>query len=365
MSNQIYQTANSIDRVRFLSASAKSNEIIGIQAMRYFAALAVLVDHLIVAMCEVGKLSDSWLPFAYKLGDVGVFLFFGISGFVMVLTNRDKFQNKGAPAKFFSRRLVRIWPMYFLATIVVFGMKYGSDAVYSVGNLFKSLAFIPYVGSDGLYRPILGKGWTLNYEMFFYVIFAICLSLRKSFGLSAACVTLIVLGVSTDIAGGMLWEFYANSIVLYFLVGIVLGYAIKDVQLPWKFSYHAVSAIGIAALLFLLLVYLNVVLDVSWGKQILMLLLVLACLYCVCFSETKFQSSVATRLVSLLGDASYCLYLFHGFFFFALKPLLKSFDNAAIIGILPIIIVAVTFGCVVIHLYVEKPITKLALKLVK
>lgn len=345
--------------------SVKPNEIVGLQFMRYLAALAVLVDHLIVAICDSGALSKSWLPFAYKLGDVGVFLFFAISGFVMVLSNRDKFQVRYNSIDFFVRRLIRIWPMYFVATIVVFGMKYGTDPSVTFENLLKSLSFIPYVDANDLYRPILGKGWTLNYEMFFYVIFAACLALPKRAGLLAAGFVLLMLGICEGTGSGTLWRFYANGIVLYFLVGIALAYIVRETQVKWAHSRRAEIAMISGVLLFVLLLYLNIVVQPSIALQGLMLLLTFGSLYCVCFSDSTFASPRFTSLISLLGDSSYCLYLFHGFFFFALKPILKHSGAAALMISLPLIVILVTAACILIHLCLEKPVNRIMLNAYK
>jgi exopolysaccharide production protein ExoZ len=162
--------------------TGSQNEIIGVQAMRFTAALSVVVDHYVIHLCEQGVFPQSWLPFSYRLGSLGVFLFFAISGFVMVLSNRNKFQVWRSSIDFVIRRIIRIWPMYFLATILVVAIKH-SDPLNSIQNILKSLAFVPYISEVGLYRPVLGKGWTLNYEMFFYAVFAVCLNFPRNRGL--------------------------------------------------------------------------------------------------------------------------------------------------------------------------------------
>src|SRR5438067_1692335 len=129
-------------RLTLQRANANHNEVIGLQYVRFMAALAVLVDHLMVSLAESGRLAEGWLPFAYNLGNIGVYLFFGISGFVMVLTNRTKFQAPSSSRDFLIRRVIRIWPMYCIATLVVFAMKHSIDPMLTAGNLAKSLSFI-------------------------------------------------------------------------------------------------------------------------------------------------------------------------------------------------------------------------------
>ena len=341
---------------RSFASSTQQNEIIGIQCMRYFAALAVLVDHLVVSMCANGKLPPTLLPFAYKLGDAGVFLFFAISGFVMVLTNRDRFHSPRASLDFFLRRLIRIWPMYFIATLIVFVLKYGSDPSNNFENLFKSLAFIPYSANAELYRPILGKGWTLNYEIFFYAIFAFCLALPKRKGLILAGAILLALGLSDGLFSHHLVRFYADDIVLYFLVGLLVGALTSGTKVDWFRFKSAGAAVSIAMTIFILLFTLNTILRDGWIKNLLLLVGTFLCLFTVCFKETKFRSKKFAKIMAISGDASYCLYLFHGFFFFGLQAVFVRVPSGGIFIIMAITVAVVSIGCTLIHLLCEKPI---------
>jgi peptidoglycan/LPS O-acetylase OafA/YrhL len=70
------------------------------------------------------------------------------------------------------------------------------------------------------------------------------------------------------------------------------------------------------------------------------------------------RSQSCRRFVSMLGDASYCLYLFHGFFFVALFPLLKHAKAAPLLMLVALMIVVVSSGCVLIHLFIEKPLNR-------
>jgi exopolysaccharide production protein ExoZ len=341
---------------RHLKSSTQQNEIIGIQCMRYFAALAVLLDHLVVSFCESGKLPSSFLPYAYKLGDAGVFLFFAISGFVMVLTNRKHFHCSGAWLDFFLRRLIRIWPMYFAATIIVFLLKYGSDPANSFENLLKSLVFIPYISDSNLYRPILGKGWTLNYEMFFYLIFSISLAFPKRKGLALAGLILLALGFSEGSSNNVYWRFYANDIVLYFFVGLLVGVLTNETKIAWPRYQSAEMAVATAMALFLMLFTLNVFQVDGWLKNLVLLFGTFVCLFLVCFPNTKFRSIKLGQLMSILGDSSYCLYLFHGFFFFGLRPVFAHMPVWSFFIVAIIIVLLVSIGCVCIHLFCEKPV---------
>jgi exopolysaccharide production protein ExoZ len=340
------------------------NEIIGIQAIRFVAALSVLVDHYVIHLCKQGALPQSWLPLAYRLGALGVFVFFAISGFVMVLSNRNKFQVQGSPFDFFFRRVLRIWPMYFLATVLVFAMKH-TDPLNNIQNMLKSLAFIPYIGEEGLYRPVLGKGWTLNYEMFFYGVFALCLSFPKKIGLGLACAVLVVMAVAGGASDNLVWKFYANNIVLFFLVGVAVGYMVTEIRIRWPHSRNAGTAIVLAVIVFVAMMFTGRVSGNAAMHASITLLGVFVCLYLVCFADSRFRNPALAAAVATLGDASYCLYLFHGFVLAAFRIGLGQISDAHPIMLLPVVVVAAVAFCVLIHLYAEKPLNAFLVKAYK
>lgn len=336
-------------------------EIIGIQAMRYIAALAVLLDHLIIRLCEGGAAPASWLPMAHRMGAIGVYVFFAISGFVMVLTNREKFQASNSSFDFFARRIIRIWPMYLIATMVVFGARHGGDPLYGFDNLAKSLAFIPYLGEDNLYRPVLGKGWTLNYEMFFYAIFALCLCFPKKIGLSLAGVALVALASAGVVEGGVYWNFYTDSIVLFFLIGMVLAVLTTDTRLRLPHFSSASLAVAAGAGAFVLAIFSGRVSSNETVRQIAMFACVSLCLYVVCFATSRFRSVRLARWVAVLGDSSYVLYLFHGFVMVAMLAVLNKVIQLPPMVLIALVCVVVSVVCVLIHLFLEMPVNRFLL----
>jgi peptidoglycan/LPS O-acetylase OafA/YrhL len=130
---------------------ASVGTIKNIQALRAIAALSVVLYHIDI----IG------------IGSSGVDIFFVISGFVIAKSG----SNVDA-VQFYSRRLFRIVPIYWIGTILVFGIAIVAPHLLKhtdadLADLIRSLIFIPYLKSSGLAQPVLFLGWTLNYEMFF------------------------------------------------------------------------------------------------------------------------------------------------------------------------------------------------------
>jgi exopolysaccharide production protein ExoZ len=173
----------------------KNPSIEFIQAFRGIAALIVVLWHGSRFVAPYG----SWIGEALfgQGSNMGVDLFFLISGFVMVITSKP-----GQVREFSVRRLTRIVPVYFVMTFAyVFllqgGLRYFEDYKTLI-LLGHSLTFIPESGGmpPTFAFPTLVVGWTLNYEMYFYLIFGISLlfgRLRWAFLFAYFALTLIAI----------------------------------------------------------------------------------------------------------------------------------------------------------------------------
>ena len=143
-----------------------SNKLEGIQILRGYAAMLVVVTHL----WSVGVISST-LRFS-RIGGLGVDIFFVISGFIMCYSLKDRVLASDS-VQFLKKRVFRVYPIYLLV-LIPFLIQYLSqakapvDPLLIIGNLLLSPSFL---GSPE-YRMLVGPAWTLTYELFFYVLFA-------------------------------------------------------------------------------------------------------------------------------------------------------------------------------------------------
>ncbi|MBA3897949.1 MAG: acyltransferase, partial [Sphingomonadaceae bacterium] len=155
------------------------------------------------------------------VGSFGVDIFFVLSGFIIAhVTARD-------PRGFAAKRLIRVLPLYWLATLAVFAAARAAPALFAATdpswlNLARSLLFIPYARPDGVVQPLLFLGWTLNYELLFYAIFALALAVggtRASLVAVALLVALTMVGLAIppDLTA---LHFWTRPILLEFALGI-------------------------------------------------------------------------------------------------------------------------------------------------
>ena len=121
--------------------------------------------------------------------------FFTISGFIMVRSTAPENEVTETMTGFLAKRIVRVVPLYWLSTIVYFTLSKLHGSLNTNIYLLKSFLFLPYLrpGSTDM-RPIVGQGWTLNYEMFFYVVFGLCLFAPRKLGAAMVLVGMVCTG---------------------------------------------------------------------------------------------------------------------------------------------------------------------------
>ncbi len=172
-----------MSQIGSMSKIGSMSQIGSIQALRAGAALVVTFGHLEHEAATLpAAVASGFAPVLLDLTGAGVDLFFIISGFVMVHASRDLFGRSGAAPLFLARRLARIVPLYWMVTtlflLTMLAAHVLSSAVPTAGEVVQSYLFVPYsprVG--GPMQPVYKLGWTLNYEMFFYLVFSVVLML--------------------------------------------------------------------------------------------------------------------------------------------------------------------------------------------
>ncbi len=241
-------------------------------------------------------------------------------------------------------------------------------------DYLRSILFIPYYTSanlDGhwmapLVRPEVGQGWTLNYEVFFYAIFGVCLFLPSRLRVRCMvliCVTLSIIGAIAHPTGAIL-STYTDPLLLEFIFGVLLGhfYARHLRDSPtFKETQSGGASVG-AALVILALLTLVAQNFSEWGlfRTITFGLPALALVAGALLLE---RSGYVPRLdfLLLLGNASYTLYLMHLFVLGILRRVWQHYFRVDRLGSHIGFILSSAFICeiaaVLVFLYAEKPVT--------
>ncbi len=279
------------------------------QALRAVAALYVVLFHSTVLWHD--KFAPRLVP--WENGNAGVDLFFVISGFIMVLSSRRLLGRKNAWWRFMELRLIRVVPLYWLVTLAKLAAVVAVPALAlhthpTTWNTIASLLFIPARDAVGVIRPPLDAGWTLSFEMLFYLVFASALLLRLAplkivAPVMALLAALSFLRTSTAPAITVL----ASPIVLEFVFGALAGQAF--LSRSWhKFSSPWMIALSATGLLCLTLLPA----DGIWHRTLIWGLAATAALAGAVLAE-RWLDPFIPRLFERIGESSYSLYLTHGF----------------------------------------------------
>ena len=322
-------------------------KINNLQALRAFAAVAVVIFH-----------TGFVFPHLRPVGSFGVEIFFVISGYIMARICETN------PSFFLRRRLIRIVPPYWAMTILLFFValrfpQWMGATRASGTELWKSLFFIPYYKSNGLLRPLLFVGWSLNYEMFFYLAISLGLLLvpRRPL-LFASGVVLAVTALCHPFPDhGPLVQFYGSPLGVEFVLGIVAYEIARRVSPEQAFRIRRYSLVGLVISTLGLVGFQALVgPGLTFGWEIVEAMAMSVVLTANLLSQGGWDTDLAW--VVLIGDASYILYLVHPYCEYLLsRVLLRRFPLLDITHSLGMI-VAVTSSILVsilIHLKIERP----------
>jgi peptidoglycan/LPS O-acetylase OafA/YrhL len=299
-----------------------------VQALRALAALSVAFVH--IAHDDINNGGDPAGIFKaitkFFPWDAGVDIFFVISGFVIVHASANLFATSTGPRLFLRRRLTRIVPLYWVMTTAFLAVLLLSHAQIhaAIGGpayLAASYLFIPWPRPDGVIQPALGLGWTLNYEMFFYAVFAPFLLLTRNRAVISAGIALCVFsafGPSLAAINPQLAT-WSNPIILEFVFGMEIALiASRGITLPFAARLLLVAAALLA---------LHLHADGAGSRPLIYGLPAAALVAAAALAPPPQHLNRAETWLIRLGDASYALYLVHPFVMRFLSVLWHKFHG--------------------------------------
>jgi exopolysaccharide production protein ExoZ len=342
-------------------------KLVPIQVLRAAAALAVAILH---AQYEAGLLAAtsgrSFRAFDLLPWEAGVDVFFVISGFVMVFASQRMFGRGWGGAEpvvqvFLARRIARVVPLYWLATTLYLLLAVTSPGIVSVapsvGFVVASYAFWPAARPDGLVQPLYSLGWTLNFEMFFYLLFALTLPWPRRMAVLVVSTALAVLvAIVAGKAMPLPLSFWGDPIVLEFVLGMALGLARTEGLLLAPLARLVLGGLGLA---------LFALVEAGFGStlpRVLVFGLPAGCLVAACGlgrEHALAEETRLTRIAAVVGDASYALYLTHPFVIRGLRRLIEVAKLDIAVGPWPFValgLVAALAASIGVHLLIERPV---------
>lgn len=280
-----------------------------LQYIRAIAALLVVYFHAILQLEKLNP--DAWIT-DYLFGKSGVDLFFVLSGFVMWITTSDKPQTV---ADFWWKRVRRVVPLYwavtlaaaFVALIVPQILK---STQFDIPHILASLAFLPWINPSDpageMIAPLLVPGWTLNYEMYFYLLFGLCLLVPVRHRILAITALIGLIFLAANLAPeSTAARFYGDTVIFEFVAGVILGRIYKS-----GIAFSAPTVVLALALGFAVLVFNDYR---AFDLPRLITIGIPAAFIIFFATAIRIPDLKAWRWLRILGDASYSIYLTHIF----------------------------------------------------
>ena len=313
-----------------------------LQLLRAFAAINVVYLHVLIGGESYGKPSIVF-PYVGGWGANGVDIFFVISGFVMIYTHSI---NPKTILNFYKSRILRIVPIYWLITgfiilIYFFFPNIFRSLIIDIKSSISSFLFVSQLINNS--HPIINLGWTLEWEMLFYLIFGVALYFKT---LNRIIISIFLMMIFIILISEKLY-------FLEFFLGVISGYLYIKFKKINQYTGLIILVLGILALL--MSVNPNSNLNdydrfLIWGLPAS--LIVIGAIY---------SKQVKNKFFLYLGDASYSIYLLQMLtipgFYKIITHLNINIDNTFLSIIC--LFSSITFGCI-FYSYVEKK-----LKLVK
>ncbi len=303
-----------------MTISTPPTRLDSVRALRGVAAILVVVFHIFELQrlwMSANAPGEAVVAGPWAQGYAGVDLFFVISGFIMVYITAEAAGGARETAAFLKRRAIRIFPLWWVFCAILmlyytaqFGAPVPDDFNGSnpAGYLLKSVFLIPQSA-----EPILGLGWTLIHEIWFYLVFALILWLFPKYKLAALLIwAAIVFVLAATVPAGVQAANYpklaASYLSLEFIAGGLSGWLItRRIYIAPKLIFAA----GIIASVAALCLYTDKdFTQLLWGRVAVFTLPFCAVIYGAVAME-KTEGFRAPKSVLWLGDVSYSLYLSH------------------------------------------------------
>ena len=321
-----------------------ANRLHALDYVRGLAATAIMGYHY-TSWSYAAPGADEFLG---RVGLYGVAIFYILSGLTLyhVYAARLKL-NSGGLLSFAKKRILRIFPLLWLVTLITIGLKSidynGYDLLLNLSGAFGFLKWDAYYATGV---------WSIGNELVFYAMFPFFIWAARKSWIVLAFLTLITFGCFTYFATSVLtpsanlstqWRDYINPLnqAFLFAAGIVLGYIFKHRDLN-----KAVTGglIGFGLLAFIFLPSGQEQIGIVSGAPRVAFTSICAA---ICLGAYKVSGQIKGLLgwaLTMLGEASYSIYLLHPLVYFVVKRTLAHLPIGTLSSSPPLLIIVSVIG---------------------
>ena len=295
-----------------------------IDAVRGIAVLMVLFVHTLNFLDTTNL--NHFFRIITEQGRMGVQLFYMASAFTLFYSISQRADKFG----FFIRRIFRIAPMFYIATIFYFvfytiypnpNIEAASSDAFTFLNLFSHLTFL-HALSPYWINTIVPGGWSVAVEMLFYLLVPTVYFIYKRYGVNFLYISLasttaiswifnygIVSLFSSDLPkywpAFLYYNFFTQLPI--FILGMIIYHHVMSKEKSLK-AFHLIF-ISSLALFYLSTILNKAIYPATFAGSMLLLSSLLA--YFVIFMSRHSPKVLVNRVSTYIGKISYSMYLTH------------------------------------------------------
>lgn len=308
---QLTENATVITEPQTLAqASGETKRYVMVDAFRGYAAIAVVFFHLVGVYTPLRAsllhALPAWAVALMQRGNLGVEVFFVISGFVITHSLRHTILTPRSVGWFIVRRQVRLDPPYWIALALqlcylevwhtVFGAT--AAALPPAGTIALNLVYLQRIFDV---PSILFVSWTLCIEIQFYLFFIGLLWVFQggrpgAAPIRASIAALVVSGIASTAFAEQIEGRWMLPFWCYFAAGSLCYYALKD----YRFVYALLAVV--VAMCFKIIRGELLTVMVGVGTT---------CIFLAAGRAERLTRWTLGRYSQFLGRISYSLYLTH------------------------------------------------------
>lgn len=331
-----------------------------LQIARALAALGVVLTHIAGPMSVEKYFGYSVVENYLSFGTHGVEFFFVLSGFIIYNVHKEHISKPSFLIEYIKKRFIRIYPIYFIIFLFIYLL-----AIITKQESVLNLDYLSIIKALFLFSdfpvPILGVAWTLEYEIFFYAIFAL-LIIHRYFIFIIVCIFLYYNFYNISNEDTFIYiNFMRSQIIYLFLFGIIVAYLLK-----YKIKHNQIIYLFILGFIIIVINIFDTIIQLNIFNSIRSLFLGLG-FALIIYSVVKFEISGMNfkkyKIMNLIGDASYSLYLIHVpvISIVAKISMIIGLKNlgilGAIISFIIMLIISIIFA-IMINIWIEKPLIR-------
>jgi peptidoglycan/LPS O-acetylase OafA/YrhL len=317
-----------------------------LDGLRFIAFFFVFLQHAVFSALKSvpveNKLIKGIENNIFNNGSLGVSFFFVLSGFLityLLLVEKDKYGID--LKKFYLRRILRIWPLYFLVMLIVIILIPAIQLYFGLDNINKGLNPWPYflflsnfqlINNEltGInFASIRDVSWTISVEEQFYLIWPLLLFFFSKRALPVVCLCTIFFSIifkmycfSNDLNHAYL-SFHTLSVMSDFAFGGLLAWSVlftDIIKAMENISKKAIISIYVISAIYILLK--GVVIN-FYDYRLIQPLFFCFIIAEQNFAKNSFYKIGNNKMMTDLGQISFGLYLFHALTYFFLDYLFR------------------------------------------